>query len=160
MKTRSGFVSNSSSSSYICEVCNNTESGWDLCLSEAEMFECENGHVVDEDCAPDFEPVEEGPDQGTCKDENCAVGNGWDAKFCKTCGGPTHDEESSYDEDWRYHVKEAQCPICSLSNIPPDIMVNYLCAKFHVSRDEITKGIQSSFGSLTALCEWVETVTA
>jgi hypothetical protein len=46
MKTRLGFVSNSSSSSFTCDVCGETQGGWDCCLSEVDMFECENGHVI------------------------------------------------------------------------------------------------------------------
>lgn len=46
MKVRLGFVTNSSSSSFICEVCGDTSSGWDMCLSESYMSECENGHIV------------------------------------------------------------------------------------------------------------------
>lgn len=45
MKLRKGFVSNSSSSSFVCDVCGYTESGWDMSLEEAEMYECENGHT-------------------------------------------------------------------------------------------------------------------
>jgi len=45
MKIRTGFVSNSSSSSFICDVCGHEISGWDMCLSEAEMVECINGHT-------------------------------------------------------------------------------------------------------------------
>ena len=37
MKFRKDFVTNSSSSSYVCEICGRTESGWDMGLSEAEM---------------------------------------------------------------------------------------------------------------------------
>ena len=46
MKKRNGFVSNSSSSSFVCDVCGAETSGWDMCLSDAYMFECENGHEV------------------------------------------------------------------------------------------------------------------
>ena len=46
MKIRKGFVSNSSSSSFICDVCGNAESGMDFSVSDANMFECENGHTV------------------------------------------------------------------------------------------------------------------
>ena len=46
MKIRTSLVSNSSSSSFICDVCGEDYSGWDACLSEAEMFQCEYGHTV------------------------------------------------------------------------------------------------------------------
>jgi len=46
MKIRSGFVSNSSSSSYICEVCGHDESGYDIGLEYAEMSECTRGHII------------------------------------------------------------------------------------------------------------------
>ena len=49
MKIRSGFVSNSSSSSFICEVCGENASGWDMCLVDANMVECVNGHIFCED---------------------------------------------------------------------------------------------------------------
>lgn len=46
MKFRLDFVTNSSSSSYTCDVCGNVEAGYDLCMSDAEMSECENGHIM------------------------------------------------------------------------------------------------------------------
>jgi hypothetical protein len=46
MKYRTGFVSNSSSTSFTCCICGNTESGMDLCLSDAQMCECEHGHIM------------------------------------------------------------------------------------------------------------------
>jgi len=46
MKIRNGFVSNSSSSSFICDICEENVSGMDVCLSEAEMSECQNGHTI------------------------------------------------------------------------------------------------------------------
>ena len=46
MKIRKGFVTNSSSSSYICDYCNRAEIGYDLTIKDADMYECENGHVL------------------------------------------------------------------------------------------------------------------
>jgi len=46
MKVRKFFVSNSSSSSFVCDVCGEDYTSWDACLSEAEMFECEYGHTI------------------------------------------------------------------------------------------------------------------
>jgi hypothetical protein len=49
MKKRSGFVSNSSSSSFTCDFCGETESGMDFGLDDAGMVECVNGHTLCED---------------------------------------------------------------------------------------------------------------
>jgi len=59
MKIRNGFVSNSSSCSFTCCRCGDTESGWDIGLQEARMFECEScGQNFCEDCG-DKIPKEE-----------------------------------------------------------------------------------------------------
>jgi len=39
------YVSNSSSSSFICDCCGHVEPDWDLGLDEANMKECVNGHI-------------------------------------------------------------------------------------------------------------------
>ena len=44
MKFRNGFVTNSSSSSFICQICGDVQSGWDMSFDEAGFVECENGH--------------------------------------------------------------------------------------------------------------------
>jgi hypothetical protein len=63
MKIRKGFVSNSSSSSFICDVCGTAESGRDYSLEDAGMYECENGHIfcdthilnIDDDLEDNYE---------------------------------------------------------------------------------------------------------
>ena len=54
MKIRKGFVSNSSSSSYICDICGRQEEvGYDP--ASIDMFECEEYHMVCEKhslCSP------------------------------------------------------------------------------------------------------------
>lgn len=45
MKKRLGFVSNSSSSSFVCLVSGQIESGMDAGLGDFEMCECTDGHV-------------------------------------------------------------------------------------------------------------------
>ena len=49
MKRRKCFVANSSSSSYTCDVCGHTVSGFDCDLSDYNMFRCENDHIICED---------------------------------------------------------------------------------------------------------------
>ena len=77
MKTRNGFVSNSSSSSFVCSICGESESGWDLGLSDFEMFECENGHCSHISCAK-----AEGDDFDDALADDCYE---MDPKFCPIC---------------------------------------------------------------------------
>lgn len=46
LKYRTSFVTNSSSSSYICEICNEIFDGYDLTMQEVGLVCCENGHVM------------------------------------------------------------------------------------------------------------------
>lgn len=47
MKIRDGFVSNSSTTSFTCQVCGHTEAYSDcISLGEAGGCRCENGHVM------------------------------------------------------------------------------------------------------------------
>ena len=45
MKIKNKFVSNSSTSSFVCDVCGNTEAGRDCGPGDFNMAECENGHI-------------------------------------------------------------------------------------------------------------------
>lgn len=45
MKKRSGFVSNSSSSSFICVITNEEYTSMDASLEDAEMCQCVNDHI-------------------------------------------------------------------------------------------------------------------
>jgi hypothetical protein len=49
MKIRFGFVSNSSTSSFVCEICYHADAGMDACLQELGFVQCENGHVICEE---------------------------------------------------------------------------------------------------------------
>lgn len=50
MKTRSGFVANSSSSSFVCEVCGEIESGWDISVEDLDMVMCLQDHYIHTNC--------------------------------------------------------------------------------------------------------------
>jgi hypothetical protein len=55
MKIRNGFVSNSSSSSFICSVCGESETYYDG-LEEAGAIQCEGQwHIFHEDCVKKFD---------------------------------------------------------------------------------------------------------
>ena len=49
MKIRQGFVSNSSSSSFICDVTGEEHSGYDCSPYDYDYYECCNGHIFPQD---------------------------------------------------------------------------------------------------------------
>jgi hypothetical protein len=59
MKIRTGFVSNSSSSSFICSICGETESGYDASPEDLGMKKCENGHEWHDGCNLNFDLPED-----------------------------------------------------------------------------------------------------
>lgn len=51
MKYKNDFVTNSSSTSYVCDVCGASESGYDLSLRDIDWVCCNNNHVL---CSEDI----------------------------------------------------------------------------------------------------------
>lgn len=142
MKFRKDFVTNSSSSSYVCEICGRSESGWDLGLSECEMMECVNGHIFCCDEALEMPTKEEMMkmilENGWC--------NRWDSGI-QDYRDYTEEEISAMDEDvifeqWitdggYYEVPECMCPICQFIEYSEYDLSAYLLKEYGVSRDEV-----------------------
>ena len=143
VKIRNDFVTNSSSSSYVCEICGRSESGWDLGLSDCEMMECVNGHVF---CC------DEALEQPTKKEmikmilENEYNKERWDPNLGH-CRDFTEEELSAMDEyilfdkfitdGGYYEVPECMCPICQFIEYSEYDLSKYLLKEYKVSRDEV-----------------------
>lgn len=143
MKFRKDFVTNSSSSSYVCEVCGRTESGFDLCLSDAEMMECVNSHTF---CR------EEALKRPSKKDlikmilENEWNKDTWDSTL-KDRRDYTEEELITMEEDdlfdkfcsegGYYEVPECVCPICQFIEYSEYDLSAYLLKEYGIPRDEV-----------------------
>lgn len=74
MKIRNWFVSNSSSSSFICEICNHTESGWDACPTELGFVTCINEHIICEEHLLNGETVrDEYDEEDVASEKACPI---------------------------------------------------------------------------------------
>ena len=144
MKIRKDFVTNSSSSSFVCEICGRAESGWDMGLSEAEMMECVNGHTFCCDEALEKPSKKELIKMILENEWNKGV---WDYKV-KDSRDYTEKELSDMEEDWlwdnlcseddgHYEVPECVCPICQFIEYSEYDLSEYLSKEYGVSRDEV-----------------------
>lgn len=138
MKYRKDFVTNSSSSSYVCEICGAEASGWDIGLSDAEMVECENGHTICESC---MLPVP--------RDEVIQEILSYQKEYAEYCDEIHSEEELQAMNDdqllqalfslseGRYSVPEGLCPICQFIEYSNGDLAEYLEKEYKVSRDEV-----------------------
>ena len=131
MKIRSGFVSNSSSSSFICDICGGAESGWGLTMSKCDMAECVNGHGFHENCASaGFAAFVELSDTEEIEDPN---------------DSENYIENPDFNEDWRHEVPSKYCPICSFSVLLGQDAKKFLMKKFEVNEEQILAEIKETY---------------
>ena len=141
-KFRKDFVTNSSSSSFVCEICGRTESGWDMGLDEADMMECVNGHIF---CC------DEALDKPSKKEMiQMIMENEWNKRHYEYDGSRkdyTEDELLVLEDDelWEgfiadegfYNVPECVCPICQFIEYSEYDLSAYLLKEYGVPRDEV-----------------------
>lgn len=143
MKFRKDFVTNSSSSSYVCEICGRTESGWDMGLSECDMMECVNGHVF---CCDEALEMPSKQEMITMILENEWNKDVW---MSRSDGYKDYTEDElvvmSEDdlfndfcsEDGYYNVPECMCPICNFIEYSEYDLSAYLLKEYKIPRDEV-----------------------
>ena len=139
MKIRSDFVTNSSSSSYICEICGNECSGWDVDLRDYDMCECENGHVLCQEHL--LNPSREEKINIILKNEY------WNEETREYDITYTREELEDLDDDEvyemllgaesYYEIPEYLCPICNFDEYSPNDMARYLFTRYKVPKDEV-----------------------
>lgn len=167
MKFRNGFVSNSSSSSFICDVSGEVESGWDLSLRDAGMRECVNGHTFKDEYLVEGDDDEMSPEMSSALIELCESGNETDEVFNnnvdvisdnysvdrdelirfyqKYDGEYYGDDDDDYDS--YYEVPAHRCPICTMSKFNDTDLLNYLVAKSGKTREQIEDEVRKDTGS-------------
>jgi len=130
MKTRNGFVSNSSTSSFICSVCGEEYVGQDASPGDFDCSECPNGHIICNDHLKDIEELPPLTKNG-CKHEFDRT----KSKFCAECGEPATVEDEDEDDD--FSLSERNCPVCRFEIYAEDEMASYLERTRDVTRVEV-----------------------
>ena len=176
MKYRIGFVTNSSSSSYICCYCGDVSSGWDCGLKDVDMCTCENGHIL---CLEHVElditekdkknivekfykeemeyykkEKEADPDneEWAVKKIN-EINEVLDAiKMLKKGKCVSAKLLSKIDEVYDVIMYDVgipaeYCPVCQFESLPDFEILRYLEKKYGIKQNEILKEIRESFST-------------
>lgn len=150
MKIRHGFVSNSSSSSFTCEISGLAASGWDMGLIEAGMYKCVRGHIMDEGYVhPVIDKIKS---QGYDACEKFFADISEDAVNCFKENYEEYDDvDDAFDETYLNHdvqggLPRSLCPICQLKEFSQNDLFKYLLRKDGREMTEIKKAIQQEFG--------------
>ena len=162
MKIRNGFVSNSSSSSFICSFCGTVEAGYDMSLSDANMVECINGHYICESHIDEeiysvknlkLMMQEYIVDHATC---SWAKERILQFKELLTKDEFTSDEIEIIKDCTEGYIPACICPICNLSKITDDTILKYIIKTKGINKEEIENKIRSKFKDLNEVKEFVK----
>jgi len=141
MKYRTAFVSNSSSSSFTCKVCGNNVSGFDMCLRDAEMVECVNGHLF---CTDHLIPPIKFKDY--IEDEN--------GKYVDKIMTTDNIDDVRDCYDGEYNILPESCPICQLKHIPNSVLLDFILKDcLTATKDELIQQFRNTYGNYTNFCE-------
>lgn len=151
MKYRKDFVTNSSSSSFVCEVCGTTDSGWDMICFDAGMIWCEAWHEFCIDHLTD-EEFEKAKSLMIPKFLSRWISSGHE-KYELQIMEPMEFFKTAYQYD--EYLPESCCPICTMRLINPEMGYGYLLAKAKMSKNDLSKELQGEFKDYRAFADFV-----
>jgi hypothetical protein len=126
MKIRLDYVTNSSSSSFVCEICGQSETQWDD--TPDWYLQCENYHGLCDDHIDEAE-LEKRYVEGTKEYEL------WERE---------------------HQITKEACPLCSLAIIQDETIVRYLNKIGTINKKQLVKDLKEIFGSMEAFNEYIK----
>jgi len=143
MKIRSGLVSNSSSSSFICDACQGRYEGWDNTYDgDVRYLECQNGHAFCSNClitdpkcisAAVLSECSVLEDELEPDDSEKVVAGTWTLAEALNY--------SFFDND--FAIPAEICPICQMRSIPNYLIMKFLLDTVGKTREEIEEEMRN-----------------
>lgn len=157
MKIRLGFVPNSSSSSFVCDVCGRAESGFDASVTDFDMVSCINDHTFCESEAVESIPVGENDENGEEIDVYSVP-----EKYCPICSFLTF---SQFDLS-KYLEKLTGIPrdevFAEVKKLNPrrkklyeNEYIMYASTKGNINRDVLMAEVKTKFETYSAFYDFI-----
>lgn len=132
MKVRLGFVSNSSSSSYTCDISGQTESGWDSGLSDVGMVESHWGIYCEQYLLKPWKKLREEFEKSRLPDD---------------------DEFDVYE--LRSNIPDEYCPLFNLKYVMIHDVLVYLLKQTNQTEEQVKEVIQKRFSNLKEFRDFI-----
>lgn len=150
MKNRNGFVSNSSSSSFVCDVSGESFEGYDGDYGDIVECSCPNGHnFSSEYLLPATKPsitVEEMRARLMDGATSTPARIGFEYATTEQIE-EWYAEEYAEDEDIEPDVPALRCPICMFKKPCDRDIFQYLLRKMNMTREGIMEEMKEVYGS-------------
>ena len=146
MKIRSGFISNSSSSSFTCDVCKETMSGMDLCLRDIEHLQCINGHTFCRDELVNSEKFE----------ELCDKADNWNDQGIFPDDYEDYKKYGIFNDQRTYEIPSEFCPCCNFQVVTDRDLLEYLLFYYQTDRKQVAESMRKQFSSYSEFIEFTK----
>jgi hypothetical protein len=159
---RKCFVSNSSSSSFVCCLTGEADSGMDASPSDLGMIECANGHIFYERFLLEGEDPTLQDKRDWLKSQSEKYD--WYKKHYEDSLAMDDEEFEEYFEDeWDYEFNEEgistkRCPVCQMQDLPNDDLSAYFLAQLGKTRKEFAGMMKEQFGTYDKFQEFIKGV--
>ena len=159
MKIRTGFVSNSSSSSFVCDLCGYTTSGWDGYYEDDDVYTCEYGHAICGECLA-IKPRQLAKELNEMVKDNQilaekVINEGWyvgseerkqqyikDLKEELDEASPEEREDYIFELTTQDGLHPLYCPVCRFEAITDTDMKSYLKKETKIDEDTVFQEIK------------------
>lgn len=160
MKTRQGFVSNSSSSSFVCDVSGESYEGWDGDYGDIHECNCLNGHSFASDYLIEISETIPTPDKRAFMTENAdeketiAFKSVTDEQIEKWWEEDDWIDEYENNTDQYWELPEQRCPICTFQKPCDRDILTYLLKDTGLTKESILKSLRETFSSYRDFLVW------
>ena len=168
MKTRRGFVSNSSTTTFVCDVCGASDGGMDVGADELGYADCANGHTYCQRHALKTDWIDEDDAEvvkgymlsviDTLPEDSWIVKVGWRKEI--EALDPIESEDDIYDfySDFKPEVGGdiARCPICQFKAASAADTKSFFLKCEGITEGVFLKDLSSRFPTYAEFKRWLD----